>query len=180
MSYSAITADFDYSIENSGTQILITDTTEYRADGDTPERSDCLVNYLVEYILNGETTDITPNYVAESVTAILVTISNDGWYRITETVTNTPEFGTTFSTQKVENILVTDRLCACLTDKGFDIYTKSTCNCESMKSIQQLAVMQGQFHGVENMVSRNDMNGAAQALERLALNCAALGCGCGC
>lgn len=182
MAYVAITAEVSHEITNSGAYILVTDDTTYRTGGDTPTRANCLVNFLIEHIVDGVAEDITPNYVAASVTSVLVPISEDGWYRITMTVTNAPAFGTTFSTQAVQNILVTDRFCACWTAAAYLVYTTSTCNCESIAKINKLAVLDAQFEGVENMVSRNDMQSAANALERLGYDCATLSdsCGCGC
>lgn len=180
MAYSAITAAVAHEITNNGRYILITDETTYRTGGNTPTRGDCLVNFLVEEIVNGIATDITPNYDPATVTSILVPISADGWYRVTETITGEEGFSPEFSTQAVLNILVTDRYCQCWTDKAYNVFLKSTCGCEENKAIAQLIVMDAQFKGIERMVATNDMASAAKALERLGLTCAAFGCDCGC
>lgn len=184
MAYIAITAAVSHEITNNGTYILITDDTTYRTPPNKPVRSQCLVNFLVEQVVNGVATDITPNYNQNSVTQILVPISQDGWFRITMTVTNNPssldDGVPEFSTQAVLNILVTDRYCQCWTDKAYNVFLKSTCGCEENKAIAQLIVMDAQFKGIERMVATNDMASAAKALERLGLTCAAFGCDCGC
>jgi hypothetical protein len=183
MAYSAITAVVSHEIVNDGNAILITDDTVYRTPPTTPTRAQCYVNFLVQQI-NGDTvTDITPNYVSTSVTSILVPITADGWYRITMTITNIPpatDAVPTFSTQAVQNLLVTNRYCNCYSNKIYNAFQNSICGCENVKMVYQLLLLDAQFQGITYMVSKNDMNSANQALERIMLECQALDCDCGC
>lgn len=172
---------FTNEILSNGSTIKIIDTTIYGNGITNPSRSQCLVNFSVEFMRGTPTLLIMNGYNPSIVTQILQPISNDGWYRIKITIVNDPSgtWATPFSEQKVIDILVMERLCICKANYLNKI-TDKPCGCEDSDIWKNLFCMEGQMEGVKRLVAKNDMKSADMVVERLLLECQHLNSDCGC
>lgn len=180
----ALSANFTYTVQNIGSQILIVDTTTY-GDGSTdPSRAQSLVNFEVTKITSTSKEDITPNYEESTVTQIYATLDVDCWVRIKMTITKEEDggwSGSDYSYQKIVNILVKERLNKCLTEFGESVYLSKPCGCECDDRLSTYYCLKAQTDcGLQNLVSRNDLLSAQMSLERLTQECVLAKGNCGC
>lgn len=172
---------FTHESLSGGTILKIVDTTVYGNGITNPNRAQSLVNFEVEYMRGTPIQLVMNGYVPETVTQILQPITNDGWYRIKMTITRNPvgTWATDFSEQKVIDVLIIDRLCACKANYLNKI-TDKPCGCEDSSVWKNIFCMEGQLQGVTRFVAKNDMKSADMVVERLLLECQHLNSDCGC
>lgn len=179
----ALNASIDLELQSGGTKVHATDSTVYGDGATNPSRAQSLVNWtLVRKPTTGDE-NISFNYNETSDTEILVDISKDGWYRLTMTITKESGGGwpgADYSYQKIIDFLVIDRLCACITEYGKDIFLDKKCGCECEGQLVEYYCIYGQvFCGLPELARRNDMPSAQMGIERLEQECALLSdCGC--
>lgn len=173
----ALTLANTITVINGGENFIVEDTTVY--GGSNAPRDQVLVNFLVQDMRTSPPTDITPSYDPQTVEQILVTIPHDGWYKVTMSITPTPNATSPIADPDglIKDELVSERFCICkanFTKKTFDC----KCGCENQENIEHLYSMSAQFEGIKDLVAQNDMLSADKAIERLNKECLLANKGC--
>lgn len=165
---------------DSGTNLLITDTTVYGTGGNAV-RASCFVNFTVLDMRNDPPSDITPYYDPETVEEILVTIPYDGWYKGTMSITPNPDGDSPLPEpdELVKDYISSALFCICKANFANKIFS-CMCGCENPTKIQELFCLEAQLAGLLDLIAENDMVSAAQAIERMNLECALYNEDCGC